>query len=119
MISITPLELLRTNPAHVGTSPLKPLKPVSSNLETERFQVKDEAKSNKSSFQDYFLEAINYVNNKQIAQTNISNQLITDPDSVDIHDVTIAMAEANLSLNMAQNVIDRIIKGWNEITTTR
>lgn len=119
MITITPLELIRTNPAHVGTAPIKPVKAPASNLETERFQVKEEGKANKSSFEDYFLDALNYVNNKQIAQSNISNQLIIDPDSVDIHDVTIAMAEANLSLNMAQNVIDRIIKGWNEITTTR
>ncbi len=119
MISIIPLELNRTNPMHVGISPVKPLKSVASNLDTERVLVKPEEKASKSSFQDYFLEALNYVNNKQIAQSDISNQLITDPDSVDIHDVTIAMAEANLSLNMAQNVIDRIIKGWNDITTTR
>jgi flagellar hook-basal body complex protein FliE len=29
------------------------------------------------------------------------------------------MAEANLSLKIAQSVIDRVIKDWNEITTTR
>ena len=45
--------------------------------------------------------------------------MIVDPESVDVHDVTIAMAEANLSLKIAQSVIDRLIKGWNEITTTR
>ena len=49
----------------------------------------------------------------------IAQQLITDPDSVDVHDVTIAMAQASLSLSLAQTVIDRVIKDWNEITTTR
>mgnify|MGYP003300238359 FL=1 len=65
------------------------------------------------------LQAMDYVNGKQNATTEVSQKLITDPDSVDVHDVTIAMAEANLSLSMAQSVIDRLIKGWNEITTTR
>jgi len=41
------------------------------------------------------------------------------PESVDPHDVTIAMAEASLSLKMAQTIIDKTIKAWNDITTTR
>ena len=39
--------------------------------------------------------------------------MMIDPDSVDVHDVTIAMAEANLSLKLAQSVIDRVIRSWN------
>ena len=49
----------------------------------------------------------------------VQEKLITDPDDVDIHDVTIAMAKARQSLNLAQTVIDRLVTGWNEITTTR
>ena len=75
-------------------------------------------KSN-STFENYLLDAINYVNEKQQAYTDITEQLIIDPDSVDVHDVTTAMAEANLSLSIAQNVIDRLTKAWTEITTTR
>ena len=65
------------------------------------------------------LSAMDYVNGKQNATSEVTQKLITDPDSVDVHDVTTAMAEANLSLNLAQNVIDRLLKGWTEITTTR
>ena len=46
-------------------------------------------------------------------------QLITDPDSVDIHDVTTAMAKARMSMDLAKSVIDRLVSGWNEISTTR
>ena len=46
-------------------------------------------------------------------------KMIIDPDSVDIHDVTTAMAEANMSLSLAQTVISRMVSSWNEITTTR
>lgn len=71
------------------------------------------------SFENYLLDALDYVNGKQTSSDTIAQQLIVDPDSVDVHDVTIAMAEANLSLSLAQAVIDRMIKGWSEITTTR
>ena len=74
---------------------------------------------NRGSFEQYLLNAVSSVNDKQMASDSIAQQLITDPDSVDVHDVTIAMAEASLSLNLAQTVIDRVIKDWNEITTTR
>lgn len=71
------------------------------------------------SFQSYLMDAISYVNDTQNKSTAIMEQAIIDPDSVDVHDVTGAMAQANLSLSLAQQVIDRMIKGWSEITTTR
>lgn len=78
-----------------------------------------ETKKTSSTFENYLLDAINYVNEKQQTSTEITEQLIIDPDSVDVHDVTIAMAEANLSLSVAQSVIDRLTRAWSEITTTR
>lgn len=59
------------------------------------------------------------MNNQQLDLYRVQEQLITDPDSVDIHDVTTAMARAQMSLSLAQNVIDRLITGWNEISTNR
>ena len=38
--------------------------------------------------------------------------MITDPESVDVHDVTIALAEANLSLSMTKAIIDRAIRAY-------
>ncbi len=72
-----------------------------------------------ASFEQTLLGAFDAMNAKQTKSEEIAQQLIVDPESVDVHDVTIAMAEANLSLKIAQTVIDRVIKGWNEITTTR
>ncbi|MBQ8560606.1 MAG: flagellar hook-basal body complex protein FliE, partial [Spirochaetaceae bacterium] len=75
----------------------------------------EEAKS----FDSFLAEAVDYVNGKQMASANNVEQLIVDPDSIDIHDVTTAMAEANMSLSLAQTVISRMVSSWNEITTTR
>ena len=72
-----------------------------------------------TSFEQTLLSAFDKVNEKQQTTDALAKQMIIDPESVDVHDVTIAMAEANLSLKMAQSVIDRVIKGWNEITTSR
>ena len=59
------------------------------------------------------------VNNQQLEVDGLSEKIMTNPDEVDIHDVTIAMSKARMSLNLAQTVIDRLITDWNEITTTR
>lgn len=72
-----------------------------------------------ASFEQTLLAAIDKMNEKQQTTDDLAQKMMVNPESVDVHDVTIAMAEANLSLKIAQSVIDRVIKGWNEITTTR
>ena len=71
------------------------------------------------SFKEYLLQGLDTVSSQQNDVSKIQEQLITDPDSVDVHDVTIAMQKARMSLNLAQTVIDRLVTDWNEITTTR
>ena len=102
------LQMVRTNNQHFGNGKISN---VSVNSENQSVS--------KSKFQQYLMEAVTSVNNQQVEVSNIQEKLITDPDSVDIHDVTIAMSKARMSLNLAQTVIDRLVSGWNEITTTR
>jgi len=45
--------------------------------------------------------------------------MLIDPDSVDAHDVTIAMAKANMSLNITRTVLDRVVRAWKDIINTR
>ena len=72
-----------------------------------------------ASFEQTLLAAFDKMNEKQQTTDDLAQKMMVNPESVDVHDVTIAMAEASLSLKIAQSVIDRVIKGWNEITTTR
>jgi len=113
------LELNRTNPAHLGTKPLTDLAKklyidgngnAANSVETEKTH---------GTFESYLLDAMNDMNGQQVAVSKIEEQIETDPDSVDIHDVTTAMAKAQMSLSLAQTVIDRLVTGWNEISTTR
>ncbi len=71
------------------------------------------------SFEQTLLKAFDEVNAKQQHTAELGQQMIVDPESVDIHDITIAMAEADMSRKIAQTVIDRVLKSWNDITITR
>ena len=77
------------------------------------------AEQAEGSFGSMFLQALGQVNQQQLRAQDLSQALITDPESVDIHDVTVALAEANLSLSMAKAVIDRAIRAYREIVNIR
>jgi len=122
------LQMNRTDAQHFGNKKIQPLTvnvagntPVSSvkNITSQTQAAGIQPAGQSKSFQDYLMEAVNTVNNQQIDVSNIQEKLITNPDEVDIHDVTIAMSKARMSLNLAQTVIDRLVTGWSEITTTR
>jgi flagellar hook-basal body complex protein FliE len=70
-------------------------------------------------FGKLLFEALGTVNNLQHTSLQAAEALITDPDSVDVHDVTIAMAEANLALSMTKAVLDRAIRAYREIISIR
>ncbi len=114
---VSTFQMTRTNPAHIGSAPLASEAAGATNSFGK--SVTTEAKKNATSFEQYLLQAAQYVNDTQYNSTAMVEKLITDPDSVDVHDVTIAMAQASMSLNIAQTVIDRITKAWSEISTTR
>jgi len=101
-----------------GLAPISPLSELNESSRAAGLSRTGHTEDGKS-FANYLMEAVNTVNNQQIEVSNLQEKLITSPDDVDIHDVTIAMSKARMSLNLAQTVIDRLVSGWNEISTTR
>ena len=129
---INQLQMNRIDASHYGTkriealtaknpgfSPISSVQGVSRNSEAVSVQQISQNGVQKKTFSDYLIEAVNSVNSQQLEVSNLQEKIITNPDEVDIHDVTIAMSKARMSLNLAQTVIDRLVSGWNEITTTR
>lgn len=49
----------------------------------------------------------------------LTQRAIVDPDSVDVHEVTIAMAKANMTLSISKAVLDRSINGFKDILNQR
>ena len=111
------LQMTRTNAAHTGVSKLSDI--AGAPLNNIPSAAENGIGKTSKSFQSYLLEAMDSMNQEQVNVSKLSEQIITDPDSVDIHDVTIAMSKARMSLNLAQSIIDRLVTGWNEISTTR
>lgn len=111
-ISIGSLELQRTNPSHLGTAPL-------SDKFAKGIVSTEEPGRAKGAFESYLLEAMESLNGNQVAVDKMQEKLITEPESVDIHDVTIAMAKAKMSLNLAQTVVDRVISGWKDLSQNK
>ena len=122
------LQMTRTDKAHFGQTKIQPLtqnapgmSPIQAIHRADKTtQAASIQPANQSkSFQSYLLDALESVNTQQLDVNKVQEKLITEPDDVNVADVTIAMAKARMSLNLAQSVIDRLVTGWNEITTTR
>ncbi len=65
------------------------------------------------------MNGLSRVNDLQQESLKLSQQMITDPDSVDAHDVTITLAEANMALNITKTVVDRVIRAYRDIISAR
>jgi len=76
-------------------------------------------KSVEQSFGDLLVGALNNVNDSQVTANTMAEQMITNPDSVDIQDVMIAGAEANLAISMTKAIVDRAIAAYREIINVR
>ncbi len=72
-------------------------------------------KGAEQAFGDLLFGALSNVNASQLKGMELTQQMITDPDSVDVHDVTIALAEANLALSMTKAIVDRALTAYREI----
>jgi len=98
------VKLARTNPLHfLGADE----------------QTVSGSKGIERSFGDLLMSALGNVNDGQVKAMDLSQQMITDPSSVNVEDVTIALAEANLALSMTKAVVDRALAAYREIINIR
>ncbi len=70
-------------------------------------------------FSNMVVDALNEANSLAQESTRLTEQYIINPDSVDVHDVTIAMGKANLAISMTKSVVDGAIKAYREIINIR
>jgi flagellar hook-basal body complex protein FliE len=77
------------------------------------------ASTGATSFEDALLKAMDGVSASQAKSDGLLQKVVADPNSVDAQDVTIAMAEANMSLNLAKTILSRIVTAWKDVINTR
>ena len=71
------------------------------------------------SFGEMVNDALNSANNAENESSGLMQKMITEPDSVNVHDVTIAMAKAEMAVGLTKAVIDGAVKAYKEIISTR
>lgn len=112
-LTIGTLGLNKTHAAHMGTGA------VNTKINFNGINSENAGIEKTGTFKSYLLDAVNKMNEQQLNVSSLQEKVITDPDSVDIHDVTTAMAKAQMSLNLAQTVIERVVKGWTDLSQNR
>jgi flagellar hook-basal body complex protein FliE len=109
------VKLARTNPRHLGgigeqAAPAGAAFPDGQAGATGAAEQK---------FGDMLLGALGSVNDSQVTAMNLSQKMVTDPASVNVEDLTISLADANLALSMTKAIVDRALAAYREIINIR
>lgn len=98
------VEMKRTNPLHLDAAgqvgPVGGTKP-------------------KNDFQNMLLTAINGANDVTQKSLSLEKQAIVDPQSVNAHDVMIALGESNMAISLTKAVVDRVLRAYQDIINIR
>jgi len=70
--------------------------------------------SNKDSFGSVLKNAISAVNDSQIASDKMTDKLVNG-ENVELHDVMISAQKANITLNTALQVRNKVVEAYQEI----
>lgn len=68
----------------------------------------------KENFGSILKDAISVVNNSQVASDNLTNKLVNG-ENVELHDVMISAQKANITLNTALSIRNKVIDAYQEI----
>ncbi|MDR1302606.1 MAG: flagellar hook-basal body complex protein FliE [Treponema sp.] len=116
LIAIDKIPLQVTHPKHLvpvsGDSPGRALASLGDTIGAE-------STLRSGSFEDAMLRALDRVSGDQQQASDLIQRAITEPGSVDVHDITIAQAKASMSLNISRTVLNRLVQGWKDLINTR
>ncbi|MCX8058388.1 MAG: flagellar hook-basal body complex protein FliE [Spirochaetes bacterium] len=106
------------------------IKPKEINIEPDGYKVELKAtsekhfnfkpkKDNSLTFSNYIKDSIISTNESIAKSELLQEKLITDPTSVNIEEVTIAAKEAEVSLNLAKTILNKLIQGYKDLINIR
>jgi len=111
-------EMARTHPKHMGPVDSPYFGNGNKVIALEK-KIGAEGITRAGTFEHAMLQALDKVSGQQQFTTNLEREAIINPDSVDIHDITIAQAESSMSLGITRNVLSRLVQGWRDLINTR
>jgi len=111
-------EMKLTNPKHM-LPPDSPYFGSGNKIIALEKKISPDYVSKARTFEHAMLQALDKVSGAQLNVSELEKEAIINPDSVDIHDITIAQAEANMALGITRNILSRLVQGWRDIINTR
>jgi flagellar hook-basal body complex protein FliE len=110
--------MLRTHQKHM-MPPDSPYSGRPNNIIALEKKIGAEGITRAGTFEHAMLQALDKVSGSQLHASELQKEAIINPDSVDIHDITIAQAEASMALGITRNILSRLIQGWRDLINTR
>ena len=111
-------EMLRTHPKHM-LPPDSPYFGSGNKIIALEKKISAEHVTGAGTFEHAMLQALDKVSGSQQRATNLEREAIINPDAVDVHDVTLAQAEASMSLGITRVILSRLVQGWRDLINTR
>ena len=108
----------RTHPNHI-MPPNSPFSGSGNNILHLRDTVGAGHITRAGTFEDAMLQALDKVSGAQLRTSDLQKEAIINPGAVDIHDITIAQAEASMALGITRNIMSRLVQGWRDLINTR
>ncbi|OQX29016.1 MAG: flagellar hook-basal body complex protein FliE [Spirochaeta sp. LUC14_002_19_P3] len=98
------VQMTLTNPRHLNSSGQ---------------QAATVQQSDTTGFGTLVMDGLQKAADQQTEANALSEKMLTNPDDVDIHEVTIAMSKAEMGVRMTKALIDRAVKAYTDITMMR
>ena len=112
------IPMARTHDHHVG--PLdSPFAGSGKNILKLRDTIGAEAVTRAGTFETAMLQALDGVSGAQLRASNLQQEAIINPDGVNVHDITVAQAEASMALGITRNILSRLVQSWRDLINTR
>ena len=110
--------MMRTHPKHMGPID-SPYAGSGNKVISLEKKIGAEGITRADTFQYSMLQALDKVSGAQQFAGALEREAIINPDSVDVHDITIAQSMANMSLGISRNILSRLVQGWRDLINTR
>jgi flagellar hook-basal body complex protein FliE len=115
---IEQISMFQTDPKHMGALN-SPYAGSGKNILALEKKIGAEKVTGAGTFEQAMLQALDKVSGQQQYASALSQEAIVNPDAVDIHTLTIAQAEASMSLNATRNILSRLVQGWRDLINAR
>ena len=112
------LPLSITNEKHIVAKPAD-FQSLGQKITATEKKIGADAVIRSGTFTEAMLGALDKVSASQQFSSSLNQAALLDPDSVNVEDVSMAMAEASMSLNITRNVLSRLVQSWRDLINTR